>query len=294
MGVPPAELDITEDLVRALLHDQAPDLADRTLRRAAAGWDNEMWRLGNDLAVRVPRRALGAGLIEHEQRWLPRLAPGLPIAAPVPVLAGRPTSVSPWSWSVVPWFPGTTADRGEPIDEDGAADLGRTLRALHRPADEDAPHNPYRSVGLAQRPQGPAAILGREVPGLDALWERALAAPAATTRTWIHADLHVRNVIVRDRRPVALIDWGDLCAGDPAVDLGARFTVLDPEVVPAFDAAYGPIDPALDARSRGWAALFCAIVADAHREDDRAWAARAEAALVRLAATPAQRFSDES
>lgn len=288
MPIPPAEVRITQDVVRALLREQLPALADRRLRLVASGWDNEMWRLGDDLAVRLPRRALGVELLEHERRWLPVLAPRLPAPIPVPVHLGDPGAGYPWPWTVVEWVDGTTVDRGGGLSARGAALLGSTLAALHLPADARAPFNPGRSVELRDRPQTPVELVADlDAPTrerLDAVWQDALDAPPAPVRTWIHGDLHVRNLVCRHGDLAAVLDWGDLCAGDPAVDLGVRWTVLDPATVDAFDAAYGPIDAALEARARGWAALFCAIVADTHRDDDPAWAALARGALERLAA----------
>ncbi len=110
MATPAAEVDVGVPLVRALLVDQHPDLADLPLRVVANGWDNVVLRLGDDLAVRIPRRAAAAELVEHEQRWLPELAPLVaPVRVPLPVRTGRPALGYPWSWSVVPWFPGTVA-----------------------------------------------------------------------------------------------------------------------------------------------------------------------------------------
>lgn len=268
MGVPPAEVGIDEQLVRGLLADQHPDLAGLPLRFAAAGWDNELWRLGEDLAVRLPRRALGARIIVGEQRWLPELSRWLPVAVPVPLRTGVPGRRYPWPWSVVPWLAGETADR-TPLAAAGARALGTALRALHEPAPPQAPHNPHRSIPLAQRtPPLPllerAAVPAADLAALGALWERALAAPPAATATWIHADVHVLNLLTGPEGGLAgILDWGDVCAGDPAVDLGCRWTSLDPAVRPAFDAAYGPIAPELDARARGWALVFAAIVLDA-------------------------------
>src|SRR5215813_4973080 len=106
---PPSEVAMDEALVRALLLEQHPDLAGLCITNASAGWDNHLFRLGDRLAVRLPRRALAADLILHEQRWLPRLGPRLPLPVPVPVRMGRPGCGYPWSWSVVPWFVGESA-----------------------------------------------------------------------------------------------------------------------------------------------------------------------------------------
>src|SRR6188472_1139756 len=103
-GMPAAEFDIDAALIRALLNAQHPDLANLPLVDVGAGWDNKLYRLGENLAVRLPRRAAAAGLIEHEQRWLSELAPQLPLPVPVPVRIGRPGCGYPWSWSVTPWL----------------------------------------------------------------------------------------------------------------------------------------------------------------------------------------------
>ena len=130
------------------------DLAELPLIDVGEGWDNKLFRLGDALAVRLPRRAASAALIEHEQRWLPRLSAGLPLPVPVPLRVGRPGCGFPWSWSVVPWFAGESALVAPPPDPALMADaLARFLRALHQPAPDDAPQNPWRvfHLRLAQR-----------------------------------------------------------------------------------------------------------------------------------------------
>jgi aminoglycoside phosphotransferase (APT) family kinase protein len=140
---PPAEVTIDPSLVRALLQEQHTDLAQLALIDIGEGWDNKLFRLGDALAVRLPRRAASAALIEHEQRWLPRLSPRLPLPVPVPLRVGRPGSGFPWSWSVVPWLAGESALVAPPQDPAPiAATLAQFLRALHQPAPDDAPHNP--------------------------------------------------------------------------------------------------------------------------------------------------------
>src|SRR5678815_2309167 len=138
---PIAEVTIDTSVVRALLQEQHADLAHLSLVEVGEGWDNKLFRLGEDLVVRVPRRAASAALIEHEQRWLPRLSPRLPLPVPVPLRVGRPGCGFPWSWSVVPWLPGQSALLA-PLQDvaTGAVALGRFLRALHQPAPGDAPH----------------------------------------------------------------------------------------------------------------------------------------------------------
>ncbi len=149
---PPAEVTIEPSLVQALLQEQHTDLAQLALIDIGEGWDNKLFRLGDALAVRLPRRAASAALIEQEQRWLPRLSPRLPLPVPVPLRIGRPGSGFPWSWSVVPWLAGESALLAPPQDPAPmVAALGQFLRALHQPAPDDAPHNPWRGVPLATR-----------------------------------------------------------------------------------------------------------------------------------------------
>lgn len=286
MRVPEAEVAIDERLVRALLVEQHPDLADLPLEPAGEGWDNAIWRLGRHLAVRLPRRELAVGLLEHERRWLPGLAERLPVAVPTPRYLGVPGCGYPWPWHVVEWLPGATADV-DPLDGAGARRLGEALRALHVPALPTAPHNPYRSVPLGAR-QPPLALLrdagwngGRR--RLERVWDAAVEAAADAEPTWVHGDVHVRNLLVSHGDLVAIIDWGDLCAGDRAVDLSVLHTSLAPGLERAFADGYGPLDAATAARARGWAIVFSTIVWISRRRDDRAWARLAHASLTRLA-----------
>jgi len=169
-GVPPAEVDVTDELVRALLAAQCPELAGLPLRRVANGWDNVMYRLGDRHAVRIPRRRLAAPLVEHEQRWLPVLAPHLPVPVPVPLHAGRPQDGYPWCWSVTPWLdgvPAATRLAGGGMGEPFARALAAFAVALHQPAPSDAPHNPFRGGP-------PMWIHGAHHHG-PATWERARA-----------------------------------------------------------------------------------------------------------------------
>lgn len=150
--MPAAEVSVSVDLVRRLLDEQHPDLADLPVEVLANGWDNLVCRLGEEFLVRLPRRAMAARLVAHEQRWLPELADRLPLPVPAPVRVGTPTAQYPWSWSVVPFFPGHTAARSEPDDPWSAAvTLGGFLDALHAPAPARAPVNPARGIPLAGR-----------------------------------------------------------------------------------------------------------------------------------------------
>src|ERR1700761_6981282 len=150
--MPAAEVEGTPDLVRRLLAAQHRDLAGLPVAPLASGWDNVLFRLGDDLVIRLPRRTLGARILLNEQRWLPRLASRLPLPVPVPVRTGVPGEGYPWPWSVTGFLPGTPpADFPPFAPRQAAADLGRFFAALHVPAPPDAPVNPFRGVPLADR-----------------------------------------------------------------------------------------------------------------------------------------------
>jgi aminoglycoside phosphotransferase (APT) family kinase protein len=268
--MPAAEVDVSVALVRALLAEQHGDLAELPLRELASGWDNVTYRLGDALTVRVPRRAMAAALVEHEQRWLPQLAPRLPLPVPAPMRVGRPGCGYPWSWSICPWLDGVAAADREPDDPFAtAAQLGAFLRALHTPASPDAPANPYRGVPLSdrspsmhERVERLGTLLDRHAV-LDA-WSRVLEVPRwSGPPVWLHGDLHPANVLVHAGRVAAVIDFGDITAGDPATDLSIAWMILPAAARPAFRAAAGVIDDDTWTRARGWAlALAVAYLAN--------------------------------
>lgn len=281
-----------EDLVRRLLEDQHPDLAGLRLHLSDAGWDNVIWRLGDDLAVRIPRRRVAAPLIVHEQRWLPELAPDLPLPVPVPVRTGRPCSYYPWHWSVVPWLEGEPGDRAVPSETGLSAErLGNFLSSMHRPAPAGAPHNPFRSGSVSSRAdtfEGRMAVLAPLVDerALRRIWAAAVAAPAhEPPPVWLHGDLHPANMLVAAGAVVAVIDFGDLCAGDPACDLGAVRLGLPEAAMARFWAAYGRVDPGTVVRSLGWAVLFGLMLLEIGLEGRPSYAEVGRAALDRLAGT---------
>lgn len=264
--VPAAEVHVDTRLVRHLLRTQFPDLAELPLRRVGSGWDTVVIRVGRDLVVRVPRRELGAVLIESELRWLPELAPRLPLPVPVPLRAGSPTDQYPWRWSVCRYLPGRPLGADRLVGRDGlrAADsLAEFLAALHRPAPADAPRHGIRGVPLAHRaerfleclpavPSGMVSEVRRE-------WDALVAVPAhAGPDLWLHGDLHPLNVLVRRGRISGVIDFGDLSAGDPATDLACAWLLLDAPARQRLRAELG-VDDDRWQRGRGWA-LFLSVM----------------------------------
>lgn len=287
-GTPAAEVVVDRGVVEGLLGEQQPDLAGLTLVEVDAGWDNAMFRLGDELAVRLPRRAVAAPLIAHEQTWLPRLAAQLTLPVPVPVREGLPGRGYPWRWSVVPWLAGEAADLAAPAAS-AAPVLGAFLRALHMLAPPGAPANPYRGVPLASRAMfvedrlWQLARTGHVDQAVIDVWRAALEAPIDGAPTWIHGDLHPRNVLVEQGAISGIIDWGDLTAGDCATDLAAIWMLFDaPAVRAAALAAYGPPSEATIRRARGWAVLFASFLLETGLKDHPRHAAIGARTMARM------------
>jgi aminoglycoside phosphotransferase (APT) family kinase protein len=266
-----AETTLDVPLVRRLVCGQFPHLADREIAPlVTAGTDNAIYRLGDDLAVRLPLRESAAPQIAREQRWLPHLAPHLPLTIPEPLWAGVAAEGYPWPWSIRRWLDGRdAAHAGVPNRLQAAKDLGGFLTALRAIDARGGPPagraNHGRGLPLARldkRVRGDLARLGGEIdvgPPLSA-WDEALSAPAwSGPGAWLHGDLHPSNLLVRDGRIVAVLDFGLLGVGDPAADLFVGWSLLDAPARAVFrDAAAA--DDAMWKRGRGWA-VFNAVIA---------------------------------
>ena len=248
------ELAIDEALVRGLLTDQFSQWADLPLRRVEPdGTVNAIFRLGEQLVLRLPRRngPTTPGGKEHD--WLPRLAPVLPLEIPVPVAQGRPGAGYPWFWEVYTWLEGEIAPV-ESIDTlQAACDLAAFVGALQRMDPAGAP--PGRGIPLAERDPEIRHWLARfdGEPAVAEEWERALSAPPwHGPPVWHHGDLDPRNWLVREGRIAAVVDWGSSGIGDPACDVMVAWKLHSPEARDAFRDTL-PTDDATWERARGWA-----------------------------------------
>jgi aminoglycoside phosphotransferase (APT) family kinase protein len=252
------EVPVDEALVQRLLDDQLPALAHLPLRIVEPwGTDNAIWRLGNDLVVRLPRIAWAAGQADKEATWLPALAPHLTVTVPTPVSVGEPTDEYPFRWAVHRWLPGELAGP-EQIDDPAAfaADLARTVVELRSIPVDGAPpaHNRARPIVDYDDSTRRAIDSARHLVDADAaleIWEAALAAPPHVgPPVWVHGDLE-GNCIATDGRLAGLVDWGSACAGDPAVDVQVAWSPLLDEESGARFLELVEADAATIARARG-------------------------------------------
>jgi aminoglycoside phosphotransferase (APT) family kinase protein len=273
-------IEITAGLIRDLLQDQHPDLAELPIREVEGGWGNQMWRLGDELAVRIQRMETEPDRQLKERRWLPLLAPTLPLPIPVPVRSGAPSERFPKLWTVMTWVPGLPLDHGSITCGEHAADtLAVFLRALHVAAPADA------SVGTGRgaHPKDctdafdqffdsvDADAIGSDAVDVRAVWDDAVAAPAwEGPPVWVHGDMHPANVVVADGTLAGVIDFDELCVGDPASDLAAAWVLLPAGTAARFFAAYAAADEATVRRARGLASLKCLFLMLMGQNGDRA------------------------
>jgi aminoglycoside phosphotransferase (APT) family kinase protein len=247
------ELDLHEALVRRLLAEQFPEWAGLQLRRVVPdGTVNAIFRLGDELAVRLARREGPTEPGGKELEWLPRLAPLLPVDVPVPVAQGRPTGEYPWFWGIHTWVDGETVPVEEIDALQAARDLAAFVTALQAIDPAGAP--PGRGVPLSERDESFRYWLARFEgdPTVAAEWERALAAPPWDgPPVWHHGDLDVRNWLVREGRISGVVDWGEMGVGDPACEVMVAWKLHSPAARDAFRESL-PTDDATWERARGW------------------------------------------
>ncbi|MCM3884581.1 phosphotransferase [Frankia sp. R82] len=292
-----SEREISEDLVRDLLREQHPDLAELPIREVEGGWGNQMWRLGDALAVRMQRMDTLPDLQLKERRWLPVLAPRLPLAIPIPVRSGVPSERFPKVWTVMTWVEGTPLDHSSISRGDHAADtLAAFLTALHAPAPADAPDASDVGVHPRSCTHGferflQAVDLGRfSEDDIRAVWDDAVAAPAwEGPRVWVHGDLHPANVVVTGGTLAGIVDFGAVCAGDPAWDLAAAWLLLPAGGAARLFNSYAQADPAAVRRARGLAAMKSLFLMLMGQNGDRGlpggkphWGPAGRSALVRV------------
>jgi len=255
-------VNIDVALVRQLIATQFPRWADLPVTPVAeGGWDNRTFHLGAHMTVRLPSAAAYSLQVEKEQRWLPKLAPRLPLPIPVPLAMGRPGAGYPWPWSIYQWLDGeiATTDRIANLSQ-FAANLSQFLVALQRVdatgGPPPGPHNFFRGGPLTVYDAETRQALETLDSTIDtgaaaAVWEAALAATWHGAPVWFHGDVSAGNLLVKGGTLSAVIDFGTSGVGDPACDLSIAWTFFAGESREMFRAAL-PLDTATWARGRGW------------------------------------------
>ena len=275
------EIDAT--LVGRLIRRQFPHWSGLPIAAAEPnGWDNRTFRLGPELLVRLPSADRYAAQVRKEHRWLPVLAPHLPLPIPFPVAMGEPDEGYPWNWSVYQWLGGTPASAARIVDlSEFAVVLARFLACLQKidPSEgpPPGPHNFFRGGPLeiydAETRKAIATVQSMINAELATeVWETALATIWYGGPVWIHGDVAAGNLLVSDGRLAAVIDFGCSGVGDPACDLVIAWTFLSGQSREAFRLAL-PLDAGTWARGRGWALWKALITFAGNLQADQAAAA---------------------
>jgi aminoglycoside phosphotransferase (APT) family kinase protein len=287
----PDELDIDDGLVRRLLQLQFPECAHLSIERMPSpGTVNAMFRLGHDMLVRAPFVPMGGAGIELEARWLPRLAPQLPVAIPAVLGVGAPALGYPCPWLLLNWLPGACPVPGRLEDPKGLAhDIAAFLVAMREVDTADAPRG-YRGGSLSALDEPVRACLAEcrdlfpqlDIRALAESWRDSLAASAwPGSPVWVHCDLLPGNVLVENGRLVGVLDFAASGVGDPACDLMAAWSML-PTSGRRMLRDLLDVDDATWSRGRGWALAQAVIALPYYRESNPAMAASALHVLTEL------------
>jgi aminoglycoside phosphotransferase (APT) family kinase protein len=266
-----AEVAIDDVLVRALLAEQFPELDAASARLLGEGWDNSVWVVEETWAFRFPRRLIAIPGVERELAVLPRLARLLTVPIPEPRFVGVPGERFPWPFFGAPLLAGreaAEADLDDEAREELGTELGRFLRVLHDlEIDVDLPVDPNGRADMPLRVEraraclADAAGLWRGSDRVEEILDEAARLPSSGTEVVVHGDLHQRHVLVDAGRLAAVIDWGDVCVGDPSIDLQLVWCLLPPAGRTRFFAEYGRVDDDRLLRARATALYFCAMLA---------------------------------
>ena len=289
---------IDVSLARRLIAGQFPQWAHLPIRAVEFdGWDNRTFRLGSELSIRLPSGDWYAQQVDKEQRWLPVLAPQLPLPIPMPVARGEPDAGFPYPWSVYHWLDGELASRAriDDLSRFGSA-LAGFLNALRRVDATGGPapgeHNFYRGGPLStyeEEALQAVDALGDEVPAdaVRRVWDDAMSTSWDREPVWVHGDVAVGNLLVRDAQLGAVIDFGSSGVGDPACDTVIAWTFLSGPSRARFRAALD-VDRATWSRGRGWALWKALISLVGHLERDAPEAALARRDIDQVVADYAQ------
>jgi len=277
LGPVPSRVLVTEELARRLVSAQFPRWADLPVEPIPeGGWDNWTFHLGTEMVVRLPSASEYAQAVEKEHRWLPALAPRLPLPIPVPLAKGRPSAEYPHSWSIYEWLDGVTARADRIANQvEFARDLADFLVALQSIEAAEGPqpgiHNWFRGGTLRTYDENTQRALQELAGYVDVeltgeIWTNALDAPWDGVDRWFHGDIAEGNLLLEEGRLAAVIDFGTCGVGDPACDLAIAWTLLTADARQTFRDRLS-LDEDSWARGRGWA-LWKTLATCAHTYQD--------------------------
>ena len=251
--------------VEALIAEQFPQFADLPIRSVDHGGnDNRTFRLGNEMSIRLPSAEEYVRQVEKEQKWLPRIAPHLPLPIPQPIAMGKPSACYPWSWSIYKWLEGESANTLALSDaylEAIAVQLAHFLKVFHQFDADGAPapglHNWWRAAHTSLYDAETRSLIEMLQDFIDAnqarsLWQRAINSKWEKDPVWVHGDVASGNILVKENKLAAVIDFGCMGIGDPACDLTIAWTFFRGKSREAFKANLH-LDKETWARARGWA-----------------------------------------
>jgi aminoglycoside phosphotransferase (APT) family kinase protein len=246
-----------------LISDQFPEWQNLPITPVKnSGWDNYSYRLGNDLLLRFPSHNAYISSVKKEQYWLPKLAKELTIQIPTPVATGRPNRDYPYPWSIYQWIPGEIFDpsRTNSLNE-FATDLALFLKSFEAIDAKNGPQpseeNFYRGGDLSKYTEQTHQAINMLDNKIDTqkaydIWDVAINNPCEQKPVWVHGDMSMGNILVKDGKLTAIIDFGQMCVGDPACDLVPYWTLFDSKQAELFKQTVN-LDTKTWQRARGWA-----------------------------------------
>lgn len=256
---------INESLVANLISEQFPQWRDLPIKSVThQGWDNKTFRLGDHMLVRIPSSEEYVRQVQKEHKWLLLLAPYLPLPIPAPIVIGKPSKVYPWNWSIYKWLDGDSANTVELDDtclENIALQLAHFLKELHKFDAAGAPtpglHNWWRGAHTSVYNTETRVLINKlksliDVDKANSLWEKAISSKWNKDPVWVHGDIASGNILLKDNKLSAVIDFGCMGIGDPACDLTIAWTFFKNKSRKAFKTAMS-LDHDTWARARGWA-----------------------------------------
>lgn len=265
---PEKEVLINEKLVQELILKQYPSVKHLPITFLNSGWDNDNYKLGNSLLVRLPRRKLANELLENEIKGLNYLKDKLSLCVPEPLFVGKSSTSYPFIWAIYSWFQGEAANT-ETLANDEAIRLAHFLKELHQLKSDLVGENPYRSINLDQKNKVVWSIIDHLkpnhtliTPNIISTWEKGIKHCKPRNRTIIHGDLHPGNIISNQKKINAIIDWGDICIGDPALDLAAFWMLFNNKAIREKALLVYNADTELIIRAKAWAVFFGLVLFD--------------------------------